>query len=429
LIRPGYKQTEVGVIPEDWRTITAGQVCELVVDCKNRTPPVVDGGEYAVVRTPNVRNGQFVRKELRFTDERSFGEWTARAIPKTGDILITREAPLGEVCLVPFDIQVCLGQRMMLYRPDRMEVDSRFLLHCLMSSGVQRNLLTKIGGSTVGHAKVNDIRDLQIPLPPTKAEQEAIAEALSDADALIESLEELIAKKRQIKQGAMQELLTGKTRLPGFSGKWEEKQLGDLGDITGAGVDKKVKPDENPIRLVNYMDAYRKDFICSEDLDHWVTAPSEKAQRCAVQMGDVFFTPSSETRDDIANSAVATEDIPDAAYSYHLVRLRFTEPWDLGFRAYAFKTREFLAQAETLCEGSGTRYVLSLGKFRSLLVKIPEPNEQMAIASILSDMDAEIAALETKLAKARQIKGGMMQELLTGRIRLINGELRMENGE
>ncbi|WP_243688941.1 restriction endonuclease subunit S [Geotalea toluenoxydans] len=144
VIQTGYKKTEVGVIPEDWEVKTAAQICELVVDCKNRTAPVVDGGEFAVVRTPNVRNGKFVREELRFTNETSFHEWTARAIPQLGDVLITREAPLGEVCLVPSDVRVCLGQRMMLYRPDREKTESSFLLYALMSSGVQSNLFKKL---------------------------------------------------------------------------------------------------------------------------------------------------------------------------------------------------------------------------------------------------------------------------------------------
>ena len=107
-LKPGYKKTEVGVIPEEWEVVTAAAACELVVDCKNRTPPVVAGGDFAVVRTPNVRAGKFVREDLRFTDEVSFCKWTARAVPKVGDILITREAPLGEVCSVPEDLKVCL---------------------------------------------------------------------------------------------------------------------------------------------------------------------------------------------------------------------------------------------------------------------------------------------------------------------------------
>jgi type I restriction enzyme S subunit len=132
----------------------------------------------------------------------------------------------------------------------------------------------------------------------------------------------------------------------------------------------------------------------------------------------VFFTPSSETRDDIGISAVAIEDIPDAAYSYHVVRLRLKEDWDLLFRTYAFKTRAFLDQAETLCDGSGTRYVISQGKFRSMTLKVPPVPEQTAIAAVLSDMDAEIGALERRLAKTRALKQGMMQELLTGKTRL-----------
>lgn len=302
--------------------------------------------------------------------------------------------------------------------PNLRKICSVYLVWALRSARSLRQADLEAKGTTFQEITLADLRRIVISIPPV-AEQEAIAEALSDADALIESLEQLIAKKRHLKQGAMQELLTGKRRLPGFSGEWEIKRLGDIGEIAGAGVDKKIRPDEVPVRLVNYMDAYQKDFIYATDLDHWVTAPSHKARRCSVQKGDVFFTPSSETRDDIANSAVAMEDISDASYSYHVVRLRLREPWDLRFRAYAFKTREFFDQAETLCDGSGTRYVISMGKFRNITIMVPSPAEQTAIATVLSDMDSEITGLEAKLAKARQIKQGIMHNLLTGRIRLV----------
>jgi len=417
-MKPGYKQTEVGVIPEEWEVVTASEACELVVDCKNRTPPVVADSDYAVVRTPNVRDGKFVLEELRFTDAVSYCEWTARAVPQSGDIMITREAPLGEVCEVPPNRKVCLGQRMMLYRPAPAKTASNYLLFALMSEPVRANLLRKIGGSTVGHAKVDDIRFLQLPHPPLP-EQRAIATALSDVDGLLGALDRLIAKKRDLKQATMQQLLTGQTRLPGFKGEWVVKRLGDVGTISGSGVDKKLRPDETPVRLVNYMDAYRKDFIFSKDLDHWVTAPPHQLRRCAVQKGDVFFTPSSETRNDIANSAVAMEDIPGGAYSYHIVRLRLTEPWDLHFRAYAFKTKAFFDQAETICDGGGTRYVISQSKFRTMTVLVPPIPEQTAIASVLSEMDAELVGLEQRREKTRALKQGMMQELLTGRTRLV----------
>src|SRR6266404_5242629 len=237
-MKTGYKQTEVGVIPEEWAVVTATEACELVVDCKNRTPPVVAESDYAVVRTPNVRDGRFVLEDLRFTDENSYRVWTARAVPQFGDIMITREAPLGEVCAVPADRKVCLGQRMMLYRPSPTRTSSTYLLYSLMSQPVRANLFRKIGGSTVGHAKVDDIRFLQSPLP-SLPEQRAIAEALSDADALLGGLDRIIAKKRDLKQAAMQQLFTGQTRLPGFHGEWEVKRLGEVATFyKGKGLPK-----------------------------------------------------------------------------------------------------------------------------------------------------------------------------------------------
>ena len=148
----------------------------------------------------------------------------------------------------------------------------------------------------------------------------------------------------------MQELLTGRRRLPGFSGEWEEKSLKDIGEIAGSGFDKLSNPNEVPVRLVNYMDVFKRDFIYSKELNHWVTAKEDQYKRCSVKKGDVFFTPSSEMRYDIALSAVAMEDIPDAVYSYHVVRFRIFDDWDLKFKSYIFKTKLFIDQAEKLCE-------------------------------------------------------------------------------
>jgi type I restriction enzyme S subunit len=387
-VKPGFKQTEVGVIPEDWRVTTAAHICELVVDCKNRTPPVVEGGAFAVVRTPNVRNGTFIREDLRFTDEESFREWTMRAIPQVGDVLITREAPLGEVCLVPSDLRVCLGQRMMLYRPDRRAAESHFLLYSLMSPGVQNNLLKKIGGSTVGHAKVDDIRDLQIALPPTKAEQEAIAEALSDANAHIESLEQLITKKRHIKQGAMEELLTGKKRLPGFNGKWVVKRIGEMLSIEH-GKSQHAVADPNgiyPILATGGQIGTANRFLYDK--------PSVLIGRKGTIDQPRYMDQPFWTVDTLFYSVICA-------------------PNDAKFLFYRFCLMEWKQHNEA----SGVPS-LNARTIERIEMRIPPPDEQSAIAVILSDMDAEIGALEGKLSKARHIKQGMMQELLTGRIRL-----------
>ena len=204
-----------------------------------------------------------------------------------------------------------------------------------------------------------------------------------------------------------------------FSGEWETKRLEEIGDISGAGVDKKVNSNEVSVRLVNYLDVYNKSFLYSKDLMHEVSARPDQVRNCAVEKGDVFFTPSSEVPDDIGSSAIAMENIADGVYSYHVVRLRLKKNWDLCFRGYVFKTKEFLDEASRQCEGSGTRYVISLPKFRAMVVRFPPSiEEQRAIAKVLSDVDGLINALHALIAKKRAIKQATMQQLLTGKTRL-----------
>ena len=426
----GYKLTEVGVIPEDWDVVEAWAACELVVDCKNRTPPVVESSDFAVVRTPNVRNGKFIREELRFTDEKSFTEWTARAVPQVGDVLVTREDPLGEVCLVPDDLKVCLGQRMMLYRPDAAKTDSIFLLYALMSSSVQNNLHKKIGGSTVGHARVDDIRNLQIPFPKTKVEQEAIATVLSDTDALITSLDKLIAKKRDIKQAAMQQLLTGKQRLEGFgdsSGKFKQTEIGLLPEDWDVqflretcikiqdGTHFSPSLGGNDYMYVTSKNIGRGIFDIS-NVDKIDCIQHRKIyNRCDVKKGDLLLTK------DGVNTGNAALNFLDEEFSLlsSVAFLRFdSSKYEVSYFLQQILSSNGQRQIKELMAGNAiTR--LTLGKIRSLKFPIPFIEEQQAIAKVLSDMDTEISALEQRRDKTKALKQAIMQELLTGRIRLV----------
>ena len=204
--------TVVGRLPQGWRVAPAEEVCEAVIDCKNRTPPIVDGG-FAVVRTMNVRRGRFVRHNLATTDAASFEEWTKRGKPKPGDILITREAPIGEVCAVPDNEPVCLGQRMMLYRPRETDLVSGFLLYALQSRAVREHLIRLGGGSTVGHVRVGDIRRLPLPLPDL-AKQREISDTLRDIDDAIDSVSATIERLRGLKSTLASDLLSGRVRVP-----------------------------------------------------------------------------------------------------------------------------------------------------------------------------------------------------------------------
>lgn len=207
-----YKDSPLGWIPREWQVVPAVQACEAVIDCKNRTPPETTSG-HPVIRTPNVRDGRFVRSGLAYTDSLSYSIWTERGRPRKGDVLITREAPVGEVCLLPEDMtDACLGQRMMMYRPDPNVLTSNFMLIALLSSAVQKSLLDLAGGSTVGHVKVGDIRRLRIPVPSV-CEQGKIVQAYGATEEWLASEQALRAKLKQQKSGLMDDLLTGRVRV------------------------------------------------------------------------------------------------------------------------------------------------------------------------------------------------------------------------
>lgn len=415
-IRAGYKHTELGVIPEDWEVMCLDEIVKSFQLGGNYPNNEIDGGN-ALIKMANLGRGNIELKKEYFISSEITPSENDRAF--YGDIFFNTRNTLdlvGKVAIWRDEIpKAYFNSNIMRIVFKEEKISSNFCMNLILNT---RNSIYQLRGIATGTTSVaaiytRDLVKLLVPVPP-KSEQTAIATALSDADALISSLEKLIAKKRNIKQGAMQKLLQPKEG-------WEHKTLGEIGEITGGGVDKLINEDEVPVRLVNYMDVFRRDLIYSDELTHWVTAPQSKIQKCAVKQGDIFFTPSSEMRFDIAVSAIAMENIPDAAYSYHLVRLRLFEDWDwdLHFRAYIFKTKYFLSQAEKFCEGSGKRYVITLPKFRSLKIYFPvSKDEQNAISTILFDMNAEIEALEIKLEKYRKVKLGMMQNLLTGKIRI-----------
>ena len=215
---------------------------------------------------------------------------------------------------------------------DAKQINSAFL-HAIVQTDQFFEMANISYGTHMPRTDWTVMRNFTIMLPPIQ-EQRAIAEVLSDVDGLINALDALIAKKRAIKQATMQQLLTGDTRLPGFSGAWQTKRLGEIGEISGAGVNKKINANEISVRLVNYLDAYNKTFLYSKDLTHQVSARPDQVRRCAVEKGDIFFTPSSEVPDDIGCSAVAMEDIPDGVYRAYLINTSSHIPKEHLFSRY-----------------------------------------------------------------------------------------------
>jgi len=271
-----------------------------------------------------------------------------------------------------------------------------------------------LSGGTRAKLNRGELDKITIACPPL-AEQKAIGRALEDVDALIFSLDALIAKKRDIKQGAMQQLLTGKTRLPGFSGEWNSTSLDRLGEFRkGRGIRK-----DDVLRYghpcVRYGEIYTR---FSNTIQTCYSFISEKTARDSepLMKGDVVFAVSGETSEDIGKCATFVGDFEAYVGSDTLVlRPKGNDPTFLG---YFLNFGEVLSQKQKLGQGDAVVH-LSLTNLLGVTFEIPQLPEQSAIAEVLSDMDAEIAALVARREKTTLIKTGMMQELLTGRTRLL----------
>jgi len=282
--------------------------------------------------------------------------------------------------------------------------DPVFLAHLLNSEDVRIQKARLGKGYSVVHIHAKEISKIRITLPPL-SEQRKIARILRTWDEAVEMLEELRMAKEMARNSLLQNTLDNRN--------WPIVSIDRIGVISGAGVDKKIVNGEDPVRLLNFVDVMRRDFLFDVEFEHVVTASERKLDKCNVQKGDIFFTPSSEVRDDIAHSAVAMETMPGVAYSYHVIRLRPTIEVDLRFRSYLFKSEHFLKQAYSLAAGSGQRYVLSQDQFRNMTIRLPEWEVQQKIAAYFFAADREISLIRANVEALVRQKRGLMERLLT----------------
>ena len=349
------------------------------------------------------------------------GDYDPAFVVNNGDVLIGMDGDFLPCCWTKG--AALLNQRVGRILP-RKEVSVQFLYYHLRAP--LKSIQDETGATTVKHLSHSDVENIELKLPPTLAEQEAIAAALGDADALIESLERLIAKKRDVKQGAMQELLTGKRRLPGFTGKWELKALGDLFSFSGGFSASRDQLSTEGHCYLHYGDIHKssKTFIDvhaeAQDIPRLDIPLGRVVSGALLADGDVVFVDASED-DEGTSKHVVVINKDKATYIsglHTIVAKAKTDELAHEYRRYCFQTTA--VRQQFLFYSVGTKVTgISKTNIPKLTLPLPSIPEQKAIAEILSDMDAEISVLEAKLAKARAIKQGMMQELLTGRIRLL----------
>jgi type I restriction enzyme S subunit len=366
--------------------------------------------------------------DARFVYLPASGHEGARTNLHTGDILVSVTADIGIIGWIDKSVPqpAYINQHIALVRFDPQKVHSQFVAYFLANYPSQRWFRAITDQGAKAGINLETIRKLTLVTPPSLTEQEAIAEALSDADALIESLEQLLAKKRDIKHGAMQELLTGKKRLPGFNGKWRRLPIGECFNISGGLSASRDQLSHDGHCYLHYGDIHgsSKSFIDVDaelqDIPRLNVPPSAVSPSSLLGDGDVVFVDASEDVDGTSRHVVITNprNIPFISGLHTIVAKPKGNDLIPLYCRYCFHTDAVKAQFRFFAVGTKVSGV-SKTNIAKIEVAVPEPKEQIAIAEILIDIDAEIAAIETKVTKARQIKQGMMQELLTGRIRLV----------
>jgi type I restriction enzyme S subunit len=403
-VKPGYKQTEVGVIPEEWQVKQLGALVSYT-NGKAHEQSITDYGRYVVVNSKFISTEGEIRK---YSDH-------CYCPTSVGDVLmVMSDVPNGRAIAKCFWVDknhtYTVNQRICALHPR--QIDGKLLFYKL-----DKNLfyLAFDDGVKQTNLRKDDVLSCPLGIPKSDDEQRAIAGVLGDVDALLGALEKFIAKKRDLKQGAMQQLLTGKTRLCGFSGEWEAKRLGEIGTFTkGKGIKKdEVVADGLPCIRYGEIYTHYNDYIRSfrSFISLKVARESQRLKK-----GDLLFAGSGETAEEIGKCVVFLGD--EEAYAGGDIVILSPAGQNSMYLGYLMNHTSVIEQKAQMGQGDAVVHI-SASNLGQLNFRLPLFDEQTAIATVLSDMDAEIAALEQRLAKTRALKQGMMQELLTGKTRLI----------
>lgn len=417
-IGPGFKRTEVGFIPEDWRV---SALRDLVDPSRGIRYGIVQPGPFVHNGRLLIRGQDYSKGWANASDMYRVGDLIEsryrNARVTAGDLIITIVgASTGHIEEVPGWLDTAnLTQTTARIAIDRRKAEPRFAKYILASSLGESHVANYVKGGAQPGLNCGDVEKFLIPHPPSIEEQTLIAAALSDADDLIAALEGMVSKKRDLKQAAMQHLLTGKTRLPGFSREWGVKRLGDLGSfLKGSGISRD-QAQSGGIPCVRYGEIYT---VHHDVIRSFASRISREVANTATPLryGDLLFAGSGETKEQIGKCvALVSHAEAYAGGDIVILRPKVGDPFFLG---YLMNTRSVVRQKANLGQGDAVVHI-SARALANVEVVLPDPTEQTAIAEVLSDMDADLATVEAQVAKARSAKQGMMQELLTGRVRLV----------
>ncbi len=423
-LKKGYKQTEVGVIPEEWDVLPLSSLIKLQSGYSFRSENFCDIG-VPVIRISDIQDGTVVTAGATCHPPVKI---SSDFLIRDGDFLVAMSgATTGKVGVFRNQTPAYQNQRVGRFVVGNKDhTSSEFVGHLVRSHAFGSQLKALLEQGAQPNVSGRQIESLLFSVPPNPDEQRAIAAALSDVDGLVGGLEQLIAKKRDLKQAAMQQLLTGKKRLAGFRGDWAVKTMGELFKFSGGYSASRDQLSSEGHCYLHYGDIHgaTKTFVdVSADYQSIpkLDIPLKRvAVKSLLEDGDVVFVDASEDDEGTSRHVVVVnkENKPFISGLHTIVAKSKTAELVHEYRNYCFQTAA--VRQQFLFYAVGTKVSgISKTNIAKLTIPVPPPAEQTAIAEVLSEMDAELAALEQRRDKTRALKQGMMQELLTGKTRLI----------
>ena len=407
-IPQGYKQTELGIIPEDWEVVLLGSGLRFQTGYPFQSSYFNgDGMGVRLIRNRDLKSDDSITHYS--------GAIYNEFIVNNYDILIGMD---GDFMPCVWDKGVALLNQRVGRLVVKNDWSPRFLYYALQEPLKQKEQGT--GATTVKHLSHSDIERILMSIPPSK-EQRAIAEALSDVDGLIAALDKKIAKKRLLKQGTMQQLLTGKKRLPGFTDEWIEKKLGNVGSLlNGYAFKSETYSQAGKYKVITIANV-QNGRLDTNDCNKVSTIPSDIQKHQILKEGNILISMTGN----VGRACLVTTIDCLLNQRAGLFAIRDNSQCDESFIYTIINSKEF----ETAMIDSGQGAAQSnIGKndIEGYTFLLPnDTKEQLAIATILSDMDKEIADLEAQRDKYRLLKSGMMQKLLTGQIRLVKQQAKI----
>ncbi|MEE1275467.1 MAG: restriction endonuclease subunit S [Fibrobacteraceae bacterium] len=466
-IQGGFKMTEVGMIPSDWEVLPIKGLCTKVTDGSHESPKEVDNGYYM----PSVKDMTdlgFCFSDCKQISKNDYLKLERNGCrPEKDDVLIAKDGSILKYAFVMDDeLPIVILSSIAILKPNKKKIDSHYFAHYFKKEDFVNKVLSDYKtGTGVPRIVLNNFKEIEIAYPKKIEEQQRIANALSDIDTLIANLEKLIVKKKNIKQGAMQQLLTGRVRLPGFGldnghtdwftpngvhgnsiktakvvrpepirvkdkehramykmtevgmipSDWEVKTLGSLTDKCSYGVGAEARAYCGGVKYIRITDIDDESHRFSPSP---ITSPSFYQEKHIVQKNDLLV---ARTGASVGKSYLYDKNDGTLVYAGFLMKLNVFNA-DSKYVFYNTLTKSYWNWVASESARTG-QPGLNLQQMKLYSIPLPSTlKEQQRIANVLSDMDSEISALETKLAKYRTLKTGMMQQLLTGKIRLVDAK-------